>query len=43
MFEKVKKYYDLGFYSNAQVAAFVAKGRLTAAQYKEITGEDYAA
>lgn len=43
MFEKVKKYYDRGFYTKAQVADFVAKGKLTAAQYKEITGEDYEA
>ncbi len=41
MFEKVKKYYDLGFYTKAQVANFVKKGKLTPAQYKEITGEDY--
>ena len=41
MFEKVKKFYDLGLYSKEQVAAFVAKGKLTAAQYAEITGEAY--
>lgn len=41
MFEKVKKYYDLGFYNDSQVAAFVEKGKLTPEQYKEITGKDY--
>lgn len=42
MFEIVKRYYDLGLYSKTVVAAFVAKGKLTAEQYREITGEDYA-
>lgn len=42
MFEKIKKFYDMGLYSKEQVAAFVAKGKITPEQYKEITGEDYA-
>lgn len=41
MFAKIKKFYNLGLYSKAQVAQFVTKGVITAAQYKEITGEDY--
>ena len=41
MFEKVKRFYDLGLYSKEQVAAFVEKGKLTAVQYEEITGEPY--
>lgn len=41
MFEKVKKYYDRGFYTKAQVADFVKKGKLTAEQYEQITGEAY--
>mgnify|MGYP002623675772 CR=1 FL=1 len=41
MFEKIKKYYDRGFYTKEQVANFVKKGKLTAEQYKEITGYDY--
>lgn len=41
MFEKVKKFYDKGLYSKSQVAAFVAKGALTAEDYKAITGESY--
>lgn len=43
MYTKIKKFYDMGLYTKVQVAAFVAKGKITAAQYKEITGEDYEA
>ena len=42
MFEKVKKYYDRGFYTKEQVGGFVKKGKLTAEQYEAITGEKYA-
>lgn len=42
MFERVKRFYDLGLYSAAQVAQFVAKGKLTAAEYAAITGETLA-
>ena len=41
MFEKVKRFYDLGLYTKAQVAAFVHKGKLTAEQYTLITGDEY--
>ena len=41
LFEKVKKYYRMRLYSKEQVAAFVIKGRLTAEQYEDITGEAY--
>lgn len=41
MFEKVKKFYDMGLYSKAQVAQFVRKGKLTAEEYETITGEKY--
>lgn len=41
MFEKVKRFYDMGLYSNAQVAQFVNKGKLTADEYQTITGEEY--
>ena len=41
MFEKVKKYYDRGFYTAAQVADFVKKGKLTPEQYETITGDPY--
>lgn len=43
MFAKIKKFYNLGLYTKEQVAQFVAKGVITAAQYKQITGEDYEA
>lgn len=42
MFEKVKRFYDLEIYNSLHVAAFVARGKLTAEQYEEITGEKYA-
>lgn len=41
MFEKVKRFYDMKLYTNAQVAQFVKKGKLTAEEYKDITGEEY--
>lgn len=41
MFDKVKKFYDLGLYTDAQVAMFVVKGKLTKAEYKSITGNTY--
>ena len=42
-FKRVKQGYDLGFYDNADVATFVVKGRITEAEYREITGEDFQA
>lgn len=41
MFKIVKKYYDKGIYSKADVAKFVEAGRLTAEEYEAITGEPY--
>lgn len=41
MFAKIKRFYQLGLYSKVQVAQFVAKGIITQAQYKQITGDDY--
>lgn len=41
MFAIVKRYYDRGIYDNTDVAKFVKAGRLTADEYKEITGETY--
>ena len=41
MFEKVKRFYDLGLYTKAQVVAFVRKGKLTAEQYEAITGDPW--
>lgn len=36
MFEKVKKFYDMGLYTKAQVLRFVEKGGLTPEQYESI-------
>lgn len=41
MYETVKRYYDLGYYDKDDVAKFVAKGKITPEEYKEITGEKY--
>ena len=41
MFAKIKKFYHLGLYSKEQVAQFVVKGIITAAQYEQIVGETY--
>ena len=41
MFAKIKRFYNLGIYTKTQVAQFVERGVITAAQYKLITGEDY--
>lgn len=41
LYSKVKKFYDMGLYTKAQVANFVLKGVITADEYKLITGEDY--
>ena len=43
MFAIVKRYYVKGIYSKEDVKVFVRAGKLTEAQYKEITGEDYVA
>ena len=43
LFNKVKKYYKMGLYTKEMVAEFVVKGKLTPAEYRLITGEDYVA
>lgn len=40
-FEKAKDYYERGLWSKAQLRALVTKGKLTAGEYEEITGEQY--
>lgn len=40
-FEKVNRYYQNGYYTNENVKAFVKAEKITAEQYKLITGEDY--
>ncbi|XID95786.1 XkdX family protein [Paenibacillaceae bacterium WGS1546] len=37
----IKRHYDAGRYSNADVSKFVLAGKITGAQYETITGEDY--
>ena len=40
-FEMIKKNFDRGLWNKQMVAVAVAKGVITAGQYKEITDEDY--
>lgn len=42
-FEKIKGYYDGGYWTKEQVATAVKYNKITAEQYKLITGEDYVA
>ena len=41
MFNIIKRYYDRSIYSKENVAVFVTSGKITAEQYKEITGTEY--
>ena len=41
MFEKIKGWYDSGVWSKEWVKNAVVKGKITAEEYREITGEDY--
>jgi len=41
-FERIKMYYDKGWATKAQVARYVSFGKITPAQYLEITGDIYA-
>lgn len=40
-YAKIKRFYDLGLYSNAQIAQFVEKGQLSEQEYEYITGHPY--
>ena len=42
-FEKIKQWYDKGIYKKTHVRIMVEKSKITAEEYKEITGEDYSA
>lgn len=42
MFEKIKGWYETGAWSKEWVKNAVVKGKITAEEYKEITGEEYA-
>lgn len=39
--EKYKGYYDKGFWNITMLANMVEKGKITAEEYEEITGEAY--
>ena len=41
-FETVKRYYDMGFWTEEKVRNAVVKGWITAAEFKLITGKAYA-
>lgn len=41
MFSKIKKYYEDGLWNKEMVRNAVRKGKITAEQYKDITGEEY--
>lgn len=41
MFEKIKKFYDMGLWSEAQVKDAVVKGIISAEEYKKIIGNEY--
>lgn len=40
-YERIKEYYDNGLWNKPMVRNAVVKGKITAEQYKSITGEDY--
>ena len=42
-YERVKYYFDAGLWSVPMVKMAVRKGIITKEQYKEITGQEYAA
>ena len=41
--EKVKKYYELGLWTEQRVRDAVTKNAITAEEFKAITGKDYTA
>lgn len=40
-FEVANRYYQKGYYTNENIKSFVKAEKITAEQYKLITGEDY--
>lgn len=42
MFEKIKRFYDLGLYAAEQVHKFFEKGVITEEEYKSIVGGEVA-
>lgn len=43
LYKAVKRYYDKGYYDEADVAVFVRAGSITPEEYELITGEPYEA
>ena len=41
MYEKIKKYYEAGVWSEGRVKDAVEKGCISAEEYEEITGEKW--
>ena len=41
MFEKIKSWYESGIWSKEWVRNAVVKGKITAEEYQEITGEPF--
>lgn len=42
-YEKIKDYFNKGFWTKEMVKAAVEMNKITEEEYKEITGEDYIA
>ena len=40
-YQKAKEKYESGAWTKAMLKVLVEKGKLTAAEYKQITGEEY--
>lgn len=40
MYEKIKRFYDLGLYTKAQVKQFMIRGKISPEEYAEIIGEE---
>lgn len=43
MYERIKKYYDVGVWSKERVRQAVEKGVISAQEYAQITSEEYVA
>lgn len=41
MYRIVKRYFDKGLYNKEDVAVFVVAGKLSAEEFRKITGEEY--
>lgn len=41
MKDKIRRFYELGLYTEDQVAQFVVKRKLTPEDFEEITGREY--